>query len=254
MMSRILVVDDEVNIRELMDKILSRAGHTVTTLPTAAQAYQMVLQTPFDLIILDIQIRAESGLELLKQIRAKNAKIPVIIYSGCVTPQTETEARAAGASEVLRKDIGTNILVAQINRVAAAKDRIEGGLTIGKEAPLLIVEDQDNIRLLVKGFFEGKGYSVLEARNGREAVEIVSKNPVAAVLLDIEMPVMDGLEALPQLLAINPRLGVVMTTGVLDDEKVRQAIALGAYGYVLKPYDFLYLELVVMSRLALAQA
>ena len=67
------------------------------------------------------------------------------------------------------------------------------------------------------------------------------------------MPGMDGLETLPKLLEINPQLGILMASGVQDDEKVKKAVELGAYGYVLKPFDFLYLELVVMSRLAIAE-
>jgi len=52
---------------------------------------------------------------------------------------------------------------------------------------------------------------------------------------------------------VHPTLGVVMVTGEEDDEKVHKAMEIGAYGYVLKPFDFLYLELVVASKLAIAE-
>ena len=80
-----------------------------------------------------------------------------------------------------------------------------------------------------------------------------SEDP-AVVLLDINMPEMDGLTTLKKLRDINAKLGVVMVTGVQDDEKVKKAIELGAYGYVLKPFDFLYLNLVVMSKLIIAES
>jgi response regulator of citrate/malate metabolism len=64
---------------------------------------------------------------------------------------------------------------------------------------------------------------------------------------------MDGLATLPKLLEINPKLGIVMVTAEEEDEEVKQALSLGAYSYVLKPFDFVYLELVVVSRLAIAQ-
>ena len=67
------------------------------------------------------------------------------------------------------------------------------------------------------------------------------------------MPGMDGLTTLEKLLEINPKLGIVMVTGRQDDESIKTAIGLGAYGYVLKPFDFLYLELVVMSKLAIVE-
>jgi len=252
-MVRILVVDDEVHLRELMQKVLSGKGYAVTTVPTADQALAMAFREPFDLIILDIQLGADSGLTVLKSIREKNAKIPVVIYSGCVTPELETEARSAGATEVLRKDIGVQALAQQIETIVAARDRIAEGISVPKDLPVLIVDDQEKIRNLLKTFFESKGYRVVEASDGDQALAVVEKQAVAAVLLDIEMPGRDGLSTLPELFKINPKLGVVMATGVQDDDKVQQAIAAGAYGYVLKPFDFLYLELVVLSRLAIAR-
>ena len=64
----------------------------------------------------------------------------------------------------------------------------------------------------------------------------------------------DGLQTLKKLLAIHPALGVVMSTGEGNDELVLKAMSEGAYGYVLKPFDFLYLELVVASKLSIAEA
>ena len=61
------------------------------------------------------------------------------------------------------------------------------------------------------------------------------------------------LAALTKFFEADPQLGIVMASGVQDDERVAKALELGAYGYVLKPFDFLYLELVVSSRLAIAQ-
>jgi two-component system response regulator (stage 0 sporulation protein F) len=132
-----------------------------------------------------------------------------------------------------------------------ARPRIETERNLKKEKPILVVDDDVNIRNLLKTFFEKEGYKVFEAHNGHEAVEMVRTNEISSVLLDIEMPVMDGLQTLPKLLEINPHIGVVMTTGLMDDERVKKALSLGAYNYVIKPFDFLYLELVVMSRLAI---
>ena len=94
---------------------------------------------------------------------------------------------------------------------------------------------------------------MLEAEGGRKALELAELHEIGAVLLDMQMPDMDGLTTLKKLLKVKPELGIVMVTAVQDDEKVKEAIELGAYGYVLKPFDFLYLELVVMSKLLIAE-
>ncbi|MCK5178924.1 MAG: response regulator, partial [Candidatus Omnitrophica bacterium] len=94
----------------------------------------------------------------------------------------------------------------------------------------------------------------LEAQNGEEAVQLARSEDLSVVLLDMNMPGMDGLATLEKLKKMNDKLGVVMITGDQDDEKVKKAIELGAYGYVLKPFDFLYLELVVLSKLVIAES
>ncbi|MFH0796481.1 MAG: response regulator [Candidatus Omnitrophota bacterium] len=122
-----------------------------------------------------------------------------------------------------------------------------------REKKILIVDDEEGVRQVLREFFKKKGYKILEAKNGDEALQLVSSEKISAVLLDINMPGMDGLTTLEKMLRINPKVGVVMITGDQDDEKVNEAISLGAYGYALKPFDFLYLELVVMSKLIIAE-
>ncbi|MFH1594502.1 MAG: response regulator [Candidatus Omnitrophota bacterium] len=253
-MPKILVVDDEVGIRELLRKALEIKGHTVSTVPSADQSLTIIRRQEFDLLILDIGLGEESGLTLLKKIRGYNKEIPIIIYSGSVTADLEKEARIAGANEVLKKDIGIEPLVEQIGKVAKSRLAASHVSYEEGEKPILIVDDDDGIRRLLTGFFKKKGYKTLEAENGQKALELARSQNISAVLLDIEMPGIDGLATLEELLKINPKLGVVMVTGVQNDEKVKRAMELGAYGYVLKPFDFLYLELVIISKLAIARS
>jgi len=249
-MTKILVVDDAVHIRSLLQKMLERQGYQVMTVPSAEQAMDIIFRELLDLVILDVNLAGESGLVVLKKIRAKSPRLPVVMYSGAITPDIESAARSAGATEVLRKDIGIPLLVKQIAKIVQAQTST--GFATNKEGAILVVDDQESIRQLLKKFFTEKGFQVLEAKNGYEAVQTVRSQKVAAVLLDLEMPIMGGLETLPKLLEVNPKLGVVMVTGIGDMEKVSEAMELGAYGYVLKPFDFLYLELVVLSRLTIA--
>ena len=251
-MAQILVVDDELEIRELLRKALGMKGYKVATVPSARQALEIIFQEPFDLILLDIKLGQESGISVLKKIREFHTKIPVVIYSGAVTIELEKEARAAGANEVLSKNIEITQLVAQIAKIVKAKDRIFQSSEKKQERPVLIVDDDKEIRHLLRDFFKTKGYKTLEAESGESAIQLVRSEKVFSVLLDIQMPGMDGLVTLENLLKIDPTLGVVMVTAVQDDEKVKKAIELGAYGYVLKPFDFLYLELAVISKLAIA--
>ncbi len=179
----------------------------------------------------------------------------MVIYSGVITVELEKEARAAGANEVLSKNLPIMQLVERIGKIVKSKERIlQASLSKRRKKPILIVDDEDEVRNILRDFFNAKGYRTLEAENGERALELVRSEEISSVLLDIQMPGMDGLATLEKLLKINPRLGVVMVTGAQDDEKVERAMELGAYGYVLKSVDFLYLELVVMSKLAIAES
>jgi two-component system response regulator (stage 0 sporulation protein F) len=238
---------------ELLRKTLAGAGYEVDSVPGAAQALDKISRDRFNLLIIDIKLDGESGIALLRKIRERDTRIPAVLYSGALTPELEKEAREAGANEVLRKDIDILPLVAQIDRIIKAGDRIRSRPAEKLKHPLLVVDDDDGVRLLLKNFFSRKGYAVLEASNGADALRIARSEKVSAVLLDITMPGMDGLETLQRLLEINSRLGIVMTTATEEDDKVKTALGLGAYGYVLKPYDFMYLELVVLSKLIIAE-
>ncbi|MBU1853128.1 MAG: response regulator [Candidatus Omnitrophica bacterium] len=255
-MSKILVVDDEMSMRELVRTTLSMKGYEVTTVPSASQALTIIFQEVFDLILLDINLGNESGISILKKIRETQKNLPIVIYSGTLTAELEKEAMAAGANEVLRKDIGIPQIAEQIGKIIKAKDSIfkDPSASGKQEKSILIVDDESSIRRVLSEFFKTKDYKIFEAENGEKALEVARSEKFPVVLLDIDMPVMNGIATLPKLLEINPKLGVVMVTGNQEDENVKKAMELGACGYILKPFDFLYLELVVMSKLAIAEA
>lgn len=247
-MSRILIVDDQAAMRGVLRDTLTRLGYDVVTVPTGEQALDKALGEHFDLIILDLRIGDESGIAVLKKLRATGADSPMLIYSGAFTPELEAEAHAAGAAEMFDKGAGVAPLVEHIRKLLASGSPSTAGFA-KKSKRILIVDDDRAIRGLLTRFLAAKGYDVIEAESGEKAIEAVASKDVSMVLLDIQMPGMDGLETLKKLLEINPRLNVIMATGAHSDERVRTALDLGAYAYVLKPFDFLYLELAVRSRL-----
>ena len=257
-MAKILVADDDVQIRELLKKALTAEGYEVVTVPSLAQAITVLAGEPVDLMVLDLSFPEGSGAAFLKEIRRAKNDVPVVVYSGFVTSEVETELRTAGVTDVLSKLAGITALVSQISRVVRATARPAAGPAAPAAAPeqrtILIVDDESSIRALLREFFKTKRFRVVEAENGAQAVELVKREPPTAVLLDVSMPEMDGLTTLQKLLEIHPTLGVVMATGQRDDATIEKAMSLGAYGYVLKPFDLLYLELVVLSKLMIAAA
>jgi len=168
-MGKILVVDDEVRVKELLKEALSEEGYEVSTVSTPDHAMDIIGKEPFDLIILDVILGKESGISVLKKIRKTNTETPVIIYSGFITAELEIEARTSGANDVLRKDVGLFALTEQIGRIIKAKDRIMQDSPCTDKKSILVVDDEEQNRNLLKIFFSDKGYRILEAKNGEEA-------------------------------------------------------------------------------------
>jgi DNA-binding NtrC family response regulator len=115
---------------------------------------------------------------------------------------------------------------------------------------LLVIDDDAQIRQLLKQFFQSKGMRVVLAQSGEEGLKALAHKPLV-VLLDINMPGMDGVAALKQIKAQSPRLPVVMISGGGEEKIARETLALGAYDYVSKPFSLEYLETIVMTKVLL---
>ena len=109
----------------------------------------------------------------------------------------------------------------------------------GGTETILLVDDDKIIRDLTKRILEQRGYTALTAANGKEALNLYKKEGkrISLVILDLVMPEMSGKECLKELLKIDPRVKVLISSGYASGGSPRQAIELGAVGFVRKPYD-----------------
>jgi CheY-like chemotaxis protein len=116
---------------------------------------------------------------------------------------------------------------------------------------VLIVEDSPEVQRYLRTLLELDSYQTEVASNGEEALRWVREGyDPAVVLLDMQMPGMDGLQTLARLRELRPDLKIIMCSGVDDPEKIGQAIALGAHAYLIKPVQHLYLSAAVERCLA----
>jgi len=107
----------------------------------------------------------------------------------------------------------------------------------GEQVRVLVVDDEEGVRNLLQRILEGVGYQVTTAANGKEALYKVSLGETKLVLLDVKMPEMSGLEVLSKLTAESPDICAIMVTSVVETETAVEAMKLGAYDYILKPFD-----------------
>lgn len=114
---------------------------------------------------------------------------------------------------------------------------------------IMVVDDERDICDFVRSFFQDRGYEVLIATSGEDAIEITKSEHPELVLLDVKMKGMDGIAALKHLKLIDRKQKVIMVTALEDQDKMDEASRLGACDYITKPLVLDYLENAVEKNL-----
>lgn len=114
---------------------------------------------------------------------------------------------------------------------------------------VLIVDDQNGIRVLLMEVFTNEGYDTYQASNGKLALEIVRTVSPEIVLLDMKIPGMDGLEILKHIKTIDPSMKVIMMTAYGELDMIKEATDLGAIMHFTKPFDIDELRIAVNMQL-----
>lgn len=122
-----------------------------------------------------------------------------------------------------------------------------GGLTnrfIGEGGPwrVLIVDDEETIRLALSKFLRTRGYNVQTAESGTAALDLLQRGKYVLMLCDVRMPGIGGVELVPRALAIDPELAIVMLTAVNDAPTAAEVLSAGAMDYLMKPIELADLQ------------
>ena len=118
---------------------------------------------------------------------------------------------------------------------------------------VLVVDDEPEVRHFLRDFLSLRGYEVVLAATGLDALTALEGEKPDLVLLDVAMPVMDGLETLNRIVAVDPVVRVIMITANADISLTSKLLALGAVDYIPKPFDLDYLEQAVSIQLAASE-
>jgi len=114
---------------------------------------------------------------------------------------------------------------------------------------ILIVDDEEGIREVLRDFFEGEGFVVLEAADGACALEMAKKEPFDVVLTDLRMPGLDGLQVVKEIRHILPDTAALILTGYPSNESAITAMEIGCDGYLNKPVNLSLLKYMTLRGL-----
>jgi CheY-like chemotaxis protein/CHASE3 domain sensor protein len=254
--SRVLVVEDDAQLRASIAELLKGESVEIVTVGTVREALEQVAAGDFDCLVTDLQLPDATGYELMEKLAEGGGHpfLPVIVYTGrALTRDEETRLRRYSKSIIIKGARSPERLLDEVtlflHRVEASlpadqqnllrrvrqRDEVFEGRTI-----LLAEDDVRNIFALSR-VLEPLGAQVEIARNGREAVDRMKKGGVDLVLMDIMMPVMDGLAAIREIRAMPPADGgkvpVIAITAKAMPEDRRACLDAGANDYIAKPID-----------------
>ena len=117
-----------------------------------------------------------------------------------------------------------------------------------RAARILVVDDERSMRELLAIVLGREGYEVVVAENGRQALDELERRPVDLLISDIHMPDMTGLDVLRTAKGMNPDLAGIMVTAFASTETAIEALRMGAYDYIHKPFNVDELKIVVTRR------
>ena len=248
-----LVVDDDFNTCDSVTKMLVRVGMrsewTLSGKEAVLRARQsMELGDAFHAYIIDWRLPDMNGIEVTRQIRSLGDDTPIIILTAYDWSDIEAEARAAGvtafcAKPLFMSDIRETLMTAIGQSQSEPEDSVlpaAGSDFRGR--CILLVEDNELNREIAVELLNEYGFLIDSAENGAEAVEKVKNSEPGnydLVLMDVQMPVMNGYEATKQIRALDdPALAgitiLAMTANAFDEDR-KKALKCGMDGFLSKP-------------------
>lgn len=177
----VLVIDDDSTVHDLMHRFLTKEGFRVESALSGEEGLRLAKELQPDAITLDVMMARMDGWAVLSRLKAdpELADIPVIVLT---IVDNKTMGYALGASDYLTKPIDRTRLSAILKKYRCDRP----------PCPILVVDDEAANREMMRRMLEKEGWTVMEAENGRIALERIADNRPELILLDLMMPQMDG--------------------------------------------------------------
>jgi signal transduction histidine kinase/CheY-like chemotaxis protein len=251
----VLVVDDNDVNRRLIEKTLRRWRMKLTLVDSGAKALAALAAAeergqPFTLVLLDAHMPGMDGFEVARRMQemrqARGTLIMMLSSAGAAGGGAR--CRELGIARHLVKPIGPSDLLKAIGQLLTQMPGGTAADACGQTGPepfvrrrILLAEDNPTNRTLALRILERQGHEVLVAENGSEAIEILERNEVDAVLMDVQMPVMGGFEATRAIREKEAGTGrhvkiIAMTAHAMKGDRER-CLEAGMDDYISKPID-----------------
>jgi PAS domain S-box-containing protein len=250
----LLIEDNQLDI-ERITRYMQNIGISTGVHTLVLGAFEKAVQIRPSVILLDLNLHDRSGLEVLKKLKASDTTrdIPVVIVS---VEESRSLATSLGAAGYLVKPFSEAELRAELDRLSIATgeiSRVNQTTSPNKGPSLIIIDDNEVILETISDFLDAHKYRVTSAKSGKELLDLGASIHPDLILLDIQMPGMDGLEAIRRIrthtderLAKTPIIAITALSMPGDRER---CLASGADEYLSKPLNLMNLLNVIKELL-----
>jgi DNA-binding NarL/FixJ family response regulator len=254
----VYVVDDDTCARDGVADLIRSAGLRAKTFASGEEFLTAARREPPSCLVLDVKLPGVSGLDVQEELAKSDVRVPIIFLTGYGDVPTTVRAVRAGAVNVLTKPFDDEVLLNAVRQCITRCDeerhlestRERTGIVSGTSAPIriLAVDDHPIVREALAGLVAVQPDMTLvgQAANGRDAIQQFRTHRPDVTLMDIQMPEMNGLDALIAIRTEFPDARVIMLTTYEGDVLILRALKAGAQGYLLK--NTLHSELLQTVR------
>ena len=252
---RVLVVDDNATNRSILTRLLREWQMEPLAASSGTEVLSVLEQhKDIDLLISDLRMPEMDGITLAETIRNRNIKIPILLLSSA---EAETRRRYADLFQaILNKPVRHKVLLKSITRLLYGEpashtqeeqqQKLSPAFAGQYPMRILIAEDNQINQKLIIYILQKLGYNPEMVNNGQEAIDLLARQDFDTVLMDVQMPLMDGLEATRQIRSGNKdRPVIIAMTADAQEEDRQQCLAAGMDDYISKPLELdLLIELL----------
>jgi len=246
--SKILIVDDDEPTLNLIKGAIEQAGYIAIAELHSAKVIDMIANMDLDLAIVDLDMPEVNGFELIKKIKSnpKFARLPIVIYTGKENYQEDLKKIDGMFADLLSKtsvnieDLSETItaMINSYDEPPPAEEVIAD--TDSDTTKILLVEDYKHSQIIVTRLLKKNNYeSIVVVENGQEAVDEVKKQKFDLILMDMQMPVMNGFEATQKIREMKDykEIPIIALTAFAMKGDREKCLDAGATDYIPKPID-----------------
>lgn len=244
MEERILIADDDPAVLSLLSDVFRQAGFPVDAFTDGKEAYDRVSRGGYRLLITDVHIPGMNGIELISRTHRLFPAMEALAMSGFGTAATRDKLDRLGIFGFIEKPVDVAD-IALLAKEAIKSDRLvrlhylhhQPVVRINR-CGILVADDNPAFLKMMGSFLLSHDYRVKTVNNGSQAYEDLLINDYDAVILDINMPVMNGVEAVKAIRENDPDTFIIVVSGEADSSEIADAMRSGANRFLPKPFDF----------------